>query len=115
MGFQRKIMFSYLIMILLIGFVAVLFSYQMTTVTTEQIYLSKQILPQTSALLDVKNKLYTKTYALKMYVSTKEPEYLDEYYTQFISQKNFQGIEKTSANAELFTAIDLISDLDFIF
>jgi len=115
MGFQRKIVLSYLVMMLLIGCVAVLFSYQMTNVTTEQIYLTKQVLPQASALLNVKNQLYTKTYALKMYISTRKPEYLEEYNAQFITKQNFQQIKKTAANAELFTVIDLISDLDFVF
>jgi signal transduction histidine kinase len=115
LGFQKKMMLSYLVMMLLIGCVTTLFSYQMTKVTSEETHLTQQVLPQTSALLEVKNQLYTKTYALKMYTLTREPSYLDKYYTMLIDSSRFQTVQKTEENSELFSIVESISKLDFLF
>jgi two-component system sensor histidine kinase AtoS len=108
-------MLSYLVMMLLIGFVTSLFSYQMTKITSEETHLTQQVIPQTSALLDVKNQLYSKTYALKMYTLTRQPSYLEQYYTMLIDSSRFEGIKQTEENAALFSVIESISKLDFIF
>ncbi|MDC0762368.1 HAMP domain-containing protein [Brevibacillus sp. HB1.4B] len=115
LGFQKKIMLSYLVMMLLIGCVTTLFSYQMTKVTSDEVYLTQNLLPQTSALLEVKNQIYTKTYALNMYTSTRDESYLDQYYTNLIDTARFSSLPKTEANSGLFTIIESISQLDFIF
>jgi signal transduction histidine kinase/HAMP domain-containing protein len=115
LGFQKKMMLSYLVMMLLIGCVTTLFSYQMTKVTTDETHLTQNVLPQASGLLDVKNQLYMKTYALKMYTITREPSYLDEYYTNLIDTSRFESIPKTDANSDLFAIIESISELDFLF
>ena len=83
MGFQMKMMLSYFVMMLLIGSVAILNSYQITKVTSEESHLTQKVVPQTNALLELKNQLYTKMFALQMYVSTREPNYLEKYYTVF--------------------------------
>ncbi|CAM5781996.1 ATP-binding protein [Brevibacillus borstelensis] len=115
LGFQKKIMLSYLVMMLLIGCVTTLFSYQMTKVTSDEMHLTQNVLPQASALLDVKNQLYLKTYALKMYTLTRQPSFLDQYYTNLVNSARFSSVPKTEENGELLTVIDLISQLDFIF
>ncbi len=115
LGFQKKMMLSYLVMMLLIGCVATLFSYQMTKVISDETYLTQQVLPQASALMEVKNQLYMKTYALKMYTVTREPSYLDEYYTMLIDSSRFQSVQKTTENSELFSIVESISRLDFLF
>jgi signal transduction histidine kinase/HAMP domain-containing protein len=115
LGFQKKMMLSYLVMMLLIGCVTTLFSFQMTKVTSEETHLTQQVLPQTSALLEVKNQLYSKTYALKMYTITREPSYLDKYYTMLIDSSRFQTVRQTKENNELFSIVESISKLDFLF
>jgi signal transduction histidine kinase/CHASE3 domain sensor protein len=115
LGFQKKMMLSYLVMMLLIGCVASLFSYQMTKVISDETHLTQQVLPQTNALLEVKNQLYTKTYALKMYTLTREPSYLDKYYTMLIDSSHFQSIQKTQEYSELFSIVESIGELDFLF
>ncbi|KQL46255.1 histidine kinase [Brevibacillus choshinensis] len=115
LGFQKKMMLSYLVMMLLIGCVTSLFSYQMTKVTSDEMHLTQSILPQTSALLEVKNQIYTKTYSLKTYTLTRDQSYLDDYYTNLIDTSRFAGIPHTEENSELFTIIESISKLDFLF
>lgn len=115
LGFQKKIMLSYLVMMLLIGFVTTIFSFQMTKVTADEMHLTQNVLPQASALLDVKNQLYLKTYALNMYTLTREPSYLDQYYTNLLNTSRFSAIPKTEENSELLSVIELIRQLDFIF
>ncbi|MED4583995.1 sensor histidine kinase [Brevibacillus choshinensis] len=115
LGFQKKMMLSYLVMMLLIGCVASLFSYQMTKVTSDEMHLTQNILPQTSALLEVKNQIYTKTYSLKTYTLTRDQSYLDDYYTNLIDTSRFAGIPQTEENSGLFTIIESISKLDFLF
>ncbi|MEJ8547816.1 sensor histidine kinase [Brevibacillus borstelensis] len=115
LGFQKKIMLSYLVMMLLIGCVTTLFSFQMTKVTSDEMHLTQNVLPQASALLDVKNQLYLKTYALKMYTLTRQPSYLDQYYTNLIDSSRFSSVPETEENSELLSVIDLITQLDFIF
>ncbi|MDF2684715.1 MAG: histidine kinase [Brevibacillus sp.] len=115
LGFQKKMMLSYLVMMLLIGCVTSLFSYQMTKVTADEMHLTQNILPQTSALLEVKNQIYTKTYSLKTYTLTRDQSYLDDYYTNLIDTSRFAGIPQTEENSGLFTIIESISELDFLF
>ncbi|QRG67044.1 sensor histidine kinase [Brevibacillus choshinensis] len=115
LGFQKKMMLSYLVMMLLIGCVTSLFSYQMTKVTSDEMHLTQNILPQTSALLEVKNQIYTKTYSLKTYTLTRDQSYLDDYYTNLIDTSRFAGIPQTEENSGLFTIIESISQLDFLF
>jgi len=115
LGFQKKMMLSYLVMMLLIGCVTSLFSYQMTKVTSDEMHLTQHILPQTSALLEVKNQIYTKTFALKTYTLTRDQSYLDDYYTNLIDSSRFAGIPQTEENNGLFSIIDSISKLDFLF
>ncbi|WNC14141.1 ATP-binding protein [Brevibacillus brevis] len=115
LGFQKKMMLSYLVMMLLIGCVTTLFSYQMTKVTSEEMHLTQNILPQTSALLEVKNQIYTKTYALKMYTLTRQQSYLDDYYTNLIDTSRFDGIRQTEENTGFFSIVETISKLDFLF
>lgn len=115
LGFQKKMMLSYLVMMLLIGCVTSLFSYQMTKVTSDEMHLTQNILPQTSALLEVKNQIYTKTYALKTYTLTRDQSYLDDYYTNLIDTSRFASIPQTEENSGLFTIIESISKLDFLF
>jgi nitrogen fixation/metabolism regulation signal transduction histidine kinase len=115
LGFQKKMMLSYLVMMLLIGSVTALFSYQMTKVTSEETHLTQNILPQTSALLEVKNQVYLKTYALKTYTLTRDESYLDQYYTNLIDSSQFASITPTEENSELFSIIESIGKLDFIF
>ncbi|MFD2370483.1 ATP-binding protein [Brevibacillus sp. GCM10020057] len=115
MGFQKKMMLSYLVMMLLIGCVTSLFSYQMTKVTSEEMHLTQNVLPQTSALLEVKNQIYMKTFALKTYTITRDQSYLDDYYTNLIDSSRFAGIPQTEESSELFSIIDSISKLDFVF
>lgn len=115
LGFQKKMMLSYLVMMLLIGCVTTLFSYQMTKVTSDEMHLTQNVLPQTSALLEVKNQIYMKTYALKMYTLTRNESYLDQYYTNPIDGSRFASITKTEENSELFSIIESISKLDFLF
>lgn len=115
MGFQKKMILSYMVMILLIGFVALLFSYQLTKVTSEETHLTKKVLPQMSALLEIKNQLYSKTYSLKMYTLTRNALYLEEYSRQFVSPSRFQDLEKNQQYHDLFSVIQLLNELDFIF
>jgi signal transduction histidine kinase/HAMP domain-containing protein len=115
LGFQKKMMLSYLVMMLLIGFVATLFSYQMTKVISDETYLTQNVLPKTSALMEVKNQLYMKTYALKMYTLTREPSYLDKYYTMLIDSSRFQPLQQTAGNSELLAIVETIGQLDFLF
>ncbi|MDR9507481.1 ATP-binding protein [Brevibacillus agri] len=115
LGFQKKIMLSYLVMMLLIGCVTSLFSYQMTKVTSDEVHLTQNVLPQTSALLEVKNQIYTKTYALNMYTLTRDESYLDQYYTNLIDTARFASLTKTEENSGLFSIIESISRLDFLF
>jgi len=115
LGFQKKIMLSYLVMMLLIGCVATLFSYQMTTVIADETHLTQNVLPKTSALLEIKNQLYMKTNALKMYTLTGEPSYLDKYYTMLIDSSRFQSLPRTKENTELLAIVESISQLDFLF
>lgn len=115
LGFQKKMMLSYLVMMLLIGCVTTLFSYQMTKVTSDEMHLTQNILPQTSALLEVKNQVYLKTYALKTYTLTRDESYLDQYYTNLIDSSQFASITPTEENSELFSIIESIGKLDFIF
>lgn len=115
MGFQKKMMLSYFVMMLLIGCVTSLFSYQMTKVTSDEMHLTQSVLPQTNALLDVKNQIYLKTYALKMYTVTRDESYLDQYYTNLIDSSRFATITKTEENSELFSIIESIGNLDFLF
>ncbi|RNB77877.1 sensor histidine kinase [Brevibacillus panacihumi] len=115
LGFQKKMMLSYLVMMLLIGIVTSLFSYQMTKVTADEMYLTQTLLPQTSALLEVKNQVYEKSYALKMYTATGDPTYLDTYYTNLIDSSRFESVTPTEMNSSLFTTIDSIRKLDFLF
>lgn len=115
MGFQQKMLLSYLLMMLLIGTVALLYSYQMTKITTDELRLSQRILPQTSALLNLKNQLYSKTYALKMYAQTREPAYLEKYYSGMLQRNLLDQIVRTKENERLFTIASQISELDFIF
>ncbi|MGO0063207.1 ATP-binding protein [Brevibacillus fluminis] len=115
MGFQQKMLLSYLLMMLLIGTVALLYSYQMTKITTDELRLSQRILPQTSALLNLKNQLYSKTYALKMYAQTREPVYLEKYYSGMLQRNLLDQIVRTKENERLFTIASQISELDFIF
>lgn len=115
MGFQKKMILSYMVMILLIGTVALLFSYQMTKVTSEETHLTQRLLPQMSALLEVKNQMYAKTYALKMYTLTRDPGYLQEYSRHFITRNQFQEAEKTQQYDDLLAIIRLLNELDFIF
>ncbi|USG68345.1 ATP-binding protein [Brevibacillus ruminantium] len=115
LGFQKKIMLSYLVMMLLIGCVTTLFSFQMTKVTADEMHLTQNVLPQASALLDVKNQLYLKTFALNMYTLTREATFLDQYYTNLINTSRFSNIPNTDENSELLTVIELIRQLDFIF
>lgn len=120
MGFQKKMILSYMVMTLLIGSVALLFSYQMTRVTSEETHLTQSILPQMSALLEVKNQLYSKTYSLKMYTLTKNTSYLEQYSKQFVSRNRFSAIEKDIFKEkhklkDLLSTIQLMSELDFIF
>ncbi|WP_289138282.1 ATP-binding protein [uncultured Brevibacillus sp.] len=115
LGFQKKMMLSYLVMMLLIGCITTLFSYQMTKVTSDEMHLTQKVLPQTSALLEVKNQIYTKTYALKTYTLTRDQSYLDQYYTNLIDSSRFSSIEQTKENSELFSIIESISKLDFLF
>lgn len=115
MAFQKKMILSYMVMILLIGSVALLFSYQMTKVTSEETHLTQKILPQMSSLLEVKNQLYSKTYALKMYTLTRNPIYLEEYSKQFVSRSRFQNVEQSQQYHDLLAIIQLLNELDFIF
>ncbi|GIO05252.1 hypothetical protein J31TS6_12800 [Brevibacillus reuszeri] len=115
LGFQKKMMLSYLVMMLLIGCITTLFSYQMTKVTSDEMHLTQKVLPQTSALLEVKNQIYTKTYALKTYTLTRDQSYLDQYYTNLIDSSRFASVEQTKENSELFSIIESISKLDFLF
>ncbi|MGE5704302.1 MAG: HAMP domain-containing protein, partial [Clostridia bacterium] len=115
MGFQQKMLLSYLVMMLLIGTVALLFSYQMTRITTDELQLSQKILPQTSALLNVKNQLYSKTYALKMYAITRQQTYLDKYYSGMMQQSLLEQITRSQENDQLYSIATRISELDFIF
>ena len=115
LGFQNKIMLSFLVMMLLIGCVTSLFSYQMTKVTADEMYLTQTLLPQTSALLEVKNQIYTKTNALKMYTLTRDASYLDQYYTNPIDSSPFEGLTPSEENAVLFSTTDSIRQLDFLF
>lgn len=115
LGFQKKMMLSFLVMMLLIGCVTSLFSYQMTKVTSDEMHLTQNILPQTSALLEVKNQIYTKTYSLKTYTLTRDQSYLDDYYTNLIDTSRFASIPQTEENSGLFTIIESISKLDFLF
>lgn len=115
MGFQQKMLLSYLVMMLLIGTVVLLFSYQMTKITTDELRLSQQILPQTSALLSMKNQLYSKTYALKMYAMTREPAYLEKYYSGMLQRNLLDQVTRTKENERLFSIASQISELDFIF
>ncbi|UFJ39783.1 HAMP domain-containing protein [Brevibacillus humidisoli] len=115
MGFQKKMMLSYFVMILLIGCVVLLFSYQMTKITEEEMYVSQHVMPQKTALLEVKNQLYTKMYALKMYISTREPSYLDDYYMALSQKDQLPALRKTEENAQLIRVIQLIKELDHIY
>lgn len=115
LGFQKKMMLSYLVMMLLIGCITTLFSYQMTKVTSDEMHLTQNVLPQTSALLEVKNQIYTKAYALKTYTLTRDQSYLDQYYTNLIDTSRFTSITQTAENSGLFTIIESISKLDFLF
>ncbi|MFJ9498788.1 sensor histidine kinase [Brevibacillus centrosporus] len=115
LGFQKKMMLSYLVMMLLIGCVTSLFSYQMTKVTSDEMYLTQHLLPQTSALLEVKNQIYTKTFALKTYTLTRDQSYLDSYYTHLIDTSRFAAVPQTKETVEFFSVIDSISKLDFLF
>ncbi|WP_232697258.1 ATP-binding protein [Brevibacillus daliensis] len=115
MGFQMKMMLSYFVMMLLIGSVAILNSYQITKVTSEETYLMEHIIPQTNALLGMKNQLYTKMYALKMYVPTRDADYLEKYYTEFELRDSFRNIERNERNKDFFAIYDLIAELDHIF
>lgn len=115
LGFQKKMMLSYLVMMLLIGCVTSLFSYQMTKVTADEMYLTQTLLPQTSALLEVKNQVYEKSYALKMYTTTRDESYLDQYYTNLIDSSRFETVAPTQLNSGLFSTIDSIRKLDFLF
>ncbi|MBM7110113.1 Sporulation kinase A [Brevibacillus laterosporus] len=115
MGFQMKMMLSYFVMMLLIGSVAILNSYQITKVTSEESHLTQKVVPQTNALLELKNQLYTKMFALQMYVSTREPNYLEKYYTVFELRDTFTMLKRNEENKEFFQIIDLIHELDLIF
>lgn len=115
LGFQKKMMLSYLVMMLLIGCVTTLFSYHMTKVTSDEVHLTQNVLPQTSALLEVKNQIYTKTFALNMYTLTRDESYLDQYYTNLIDTSRFASLTKTEENNGLFSIIESISKLDFLF
>lgn len=108
-------MLSYLVMMLLIGCVTTLFSYHMTKVTSDEVHLTQNVLPQTSALLEVKNQIYTKTFALNMYTLTRDESYLDQYYTNLIDTSRFASLTKTEENNGLFSIIESISKLDFLF
>lgn len=114
-GFQKKMMLSYLVMMLLIGCVTSLFSYQMTKVTADEMYLTQTLLPQTSALLEVKNQVYEKSYALNMYAATRDESFLDRYYTSLIDSSTFEAVTPTRFNSGLFSTIDSIRKLDFLF
>ncbi|MBO8165078.1 MAG: HAMP domain-containing protein [Brevibacillus sp.] len=115
MGFQRKMMLSYFVMILLMGCVVLLFSYQMTRITDRETYLSRHVIPQENALLKVKNQLYTKMFALKMYISTRQSRYLDDYYLAFINENQLPVLERTKDNIRLINVIRLIKELDHIY
>jgi len=115
LGFQKKIMLSFLVMMLLIGCVTSLFSYQMTAITADEMNMLQTLLPQTSALLEVKNQITIKTNALKMYTATLDPSYLDQYYSHLIDSSRFENLTPTRNNAALFSSIDLIRELDFLF
>ena len=115
LGFQKKIMLSFLVMMLLIGCVTSLFSYQMTKVTADEMYMTQTLLPQTSALLEIKNQINIKTNALRMYTATHDESYLDQYYTNLIDSSRFAMLIPNESNAALFSSIDLIRRLDFLF
>ncbi|WP_400162566.1 ATP-binding protein [Brevibacillus sp. TJ4] len=115
LGFQNKIMLSFLVMMLLIGCVTLMFSYHMTKVTADEMYLTQTLLPQTSALFELKNQVYTKTNALKMYTLTRDASYLDKYYTNPIDSSSFAGLTPSAENSVLFSTIDSIRQLDFLF
>ncbi|WP_019121313.1 ATP-binding protein [Brevibacillus massiliensis] len=115
LGFRKQMMLSYFVMVLLICFLAGLFSYQMTGLISQEMLLAQKIQPLTSTLVEVKNQLYSKTFNLNMYIATQQPAYLQKYEAQLINNNQLNLLQKTKENEELFLVIDLIRDLDFIF
>lgn len=115
LDFQKKILLSYLVFVCILGLVASLFSYQLTSLTKDLRRHREFLLPQAFAMVEIKNHLYTKTYAIQMYISTRDYKYLQEYYRHLDSDLILQQIKKTEDNQELFAMIDQIEDLDHIF
>ncbi|GAA4713587.1 HAMP domain-containing sensor histidine kinase [Brevibacillus fulvus] len=115
LGFQQKIWLSYLIMTLLIGLIAFLFSYQMTTLISQETHLTRELIPQVKSMIRVKNQIYTKTYALKMYTVTRQSQYLQEYHQTLINKPDLEVLPKTDDNTALVQVMNLIEDLDVVF